>query len=124
MTIFRPPMYMADVFAIRHKPTGAFMPSRMFRAGSGRGWTHWDPNDATAGGYGGFDKNPRVFFTRKSANKALGAWLAGPWEKTRVDEGDWVTGYTTFDGPPVPFTPKVPRLSAEMEIVSLTLHEV
>jgi hypothetical protein len=112
-----------QVFAIRHKPNGAFMPARMFKSSSGRGWSHWDPFDVGGVGYGGFDRNPRIFFTKASAQRALAAWLAGPWERRTGTDGDWESGYYTVDMPPAPGKASTPRSKGDMEIVPFELRE-
>lgn len=108
-----------EVFAIRHKPTQAWMPTRMFKT-IGRGWSYWTPGDSSEG-LDGFDKNPRIFFTKQSARNALTAWLGGRWVQGKVREGDWETGYYTVDGDPAPTRPPVERKREDMEIVMLTL---
>lgn len=111
-----------EVFAIRHKPTQSWMPARMFKT-IGRGWSYWTPGD-TVEGLDGFDKNPRIFFTKRSAQNALGAWLNGRWEAQTGTDGDWETGYFTVDIGPAPMKPPVERKREDMEIVSLTLSGV
>jgi len=61
-----------NVYTIRHKATGKFMPARMSR-GSNRGWSHWEPTDDKLV----FDKSPRVFFSLKSAQNALVQYCLG-----------------------------------------------
>lgn len=104
-----------EVFAIRHKPTGAWMPHRMYRTSS-RGWSHWNPGLPTD--YPPHDTNPRIFFTLQSARNALTMWLQGAWKNTQ-------TQGTYFDPPedagPAPYKPPVERKRDEMEIVTLTL---
>jgi len=112
------------VFAIRHKPTGEFMPHRMYRTRE-RGWSHWVPGPEADGwaGANGYDKNPRLFFTLQSARNALTAWLQGPWKATVETDGDWETGYYDVPGTPAPTSPPAPRHRADMEIVTFTLSE-
>lgn len=104
------------VFVIRHKPTGKYMPSRMFRT-RGSGWSHWEPTE-TRPGYLPHDQNPRIFFSWKSASNALTMWLAGRWK----------TGHTSgsyFEPPestgPEPYAPDQPRQRDDMEIVEVEL---
>lgn len=61
-----------NVYALRHKPTGKFMPARMSR-GSARGWSHWEPTDDKHV----FDKSPRLFFTMKAAHNAMVQYCLG-----------------------------------------------
>jgi hypothetical protein len=107
------------VWSIRHKPTGAWMPSRMYRSG---GWSYWNPGYAHPE-YGvekPFDQNPRIFFTLQSARNSLTAWMQGQWESRQVTTVDWEgipDGYDdlTTNEPPVE------RKREDMEIVELEL---
>lgn len=106
------------VYAIRHKPTGAFMPARMFRT-HGRGWTHWIPEpEGKEYGLQGYDKNPRIFWTRRTANNAITMWLKGPMEQVNTGEG-WDQSSTLET-----VKPKVPRKSEEIELVLFNLVEL
>lgn len=109
------------VWAIKHKPTNTWMPSRIGR--SGRGWSHWNPGYVSPelGPEKYYDTNPRIFFTVQSVRNALTAWLQGAWERGTLQEGDWETGYYTVDGDPEPKAPPVPRCREDMEIVELEL---
>lgn len=71
-------------YAIRHRPSGAFMPAKMFRIASG-GFTWWEPGKE---GYEGHSKLPRLFPDRHAAAVALTMWLKGPAEKHYEDLGD------------------------------------
>lgn len=112
-------------YAIRHIPTGAFMPSRMFRSRGG-GWSNWIPQTPAPDGWrgcDGFDKNPRVFFTKRSVQNALTAWLMGVHRRETWSGHDWEgipdssDEHVIVDGP-------LPRLREEMEIVEFDLMEV
>lgn len=110
-----------QVFAIRHKPTQAWMPARMFKHGGG--WSHWEPEPVPEG-YGdmrGYDTNPRIFFTKQSVHNALSAWLQGAWAAQTKRDGDWETGYYQVDAGPAPEKPVNPRKREDMEIVTLEL---
>lgn len=70
-------------WVIRHKPTGALMPQKMFKGG--RGFTSWDPTKTQRGQ----SQAPRLFDSRRLANNARNRWLEGyymwqnygePWE--------------------------------------------
>lgn len=104
------------VYAIRHKPTGNWMPARMYRTARA-GWSNWEPAE-TRPGYLPHDPNPRVFFTAQSARNALTMWLLGAWKRGTYQEGDWETGYYTADGDPEPHKPDAPRNRDDMEIVA------
>lgn len=107
---------MWSVYVIRHKPTGKFMPCRMFRT-MNSGWSHWEPTE-TRPGYKPHDENPRIFFTLQSARNALTMWLAGAWVKGQT-QGNY------FEPPeetgPEPRRPEQPRQREDMEIIPLTL---
>ena len=72
------------VYAIKHTPTGKFMPLKFTRRGA-RGWSNWNP-----GVRDGFDTTPRIFKDHISALRALNAWLKGKWEfKVISGPGDY-----------------------------------
>lgn len=103
-----------NVYALRHKPTGKFMPVRMSR-GSARGWSHWEPTDDKDV----FDKSPRVFFTLKSAQNALVQYCLGV---HRRDAG-WDNHWEAPEYSDVTFldAPKVPRKREDFEIITYEL---
>ncbi len=94
------------VYAIRHKPSGRFMPYRR----NSRGASYDEPTADMAKG-----EMPRLFPTQDSARRTLVAWLQGIWK----DEY-----YDTIDGPdytgPAP-TKQPDRKKDDMEIIILTL---
>lgn len=109
------------VWVVKHKPTGEWMPARMNRQGRG-GWSWWIPGtvpDGLAGCSNGFDKNPRVFFTRVSAQRAASQWLRGPMATREHFQGSGYfeppESYTTVDLVEVPGIP--PRRPQDLEIV-------
>ena len=73
-----------QIFAIRHKPTGKFIPSKMSRNGGSRGWSHWSP-----GIRDGFGDAPRIFDSEIKAKRALSAWLRGEYEVNDYDYGHY-----------------------------------
>ena len=97
------------VYAIRHKPKGAFMPLKVFA--SGRGASYWEPTGFQ--GLGGWDKNPRIFYTLRSAQNALTAWLSNDRR-----------GETCSYGCRVCAGPAQPRKREDMEIVEFELTEI
>lgn len=110
-----------EVFAIRHIPTGEYMPNKMSRAGAG-GWSSWIPGPVLDGygGCDGYDKNPRIFFSLRSARNALTAWLMGVHSRsTGITDQGWDTE-DHYDEHIIE-APPVPRVRAEMEIVPLQL---
>lgn len=58
-------MVKLTAYAIRHKPTGKFIPP--IPRGQRRGGSWVEPEDG----------NPRIFFSEKSAKGFLSAWLQG-----------------------------------------------
>lgn len=103
------------VFAIRHVPTGEFMPARMSRNGFG-GWSWWREPNVTV-----FDKTPRIFPSKQGAQNALTAWLQGRWVTISVTSGGWEDPQE--DRVPVPEEPKIPRVREDMELVPLLLTD-
>lgn len=106
------------VYALRHKATGKFMPVRMYRT-SGAGWSFWNPYE-TRPGYLPHDQNPRLFFTKKSAQNAKSMW----------EKGEWIQRYsrpTLFDpseepiGPAAKMPAENPRQKDDLEIVEMRL---
>lgn len=111
-----PSRTVLQVFAIRHKPTGKWMPARV-NATAG-GWSYWNPtsDDVVR------DGNPRVFFTLRSAQNALTAWLMGEHSRKQGVHVDWEGIPDGYDDHVVN-APRAPRHRGEMEIVSFTLKE-
>ena len=97
-----------ELYAIFHRPTGKYMPARMFE-NSRAGWTWWEPTGAN--GYGGFDPEvPRLFTKKKSAIQAMGYWLNGNYNLK-------VTGHYDDWGPHMEITnPTIPRNPKDVEI--------
>ena len=54
------------LYAIRHDPSGCFLPARK----NGRGYSHDEPKSHT-------EAMPRLFFKEIEAKRALTAWLQG-----------------------------------------------
>lgn len=103
------------VYGIRHKPTGEFMPARMSRSSRG-GWSWWrEPNQKP------YDPTPRLFPTAAGARNALTAWMQGRWVNEETTHG-WEFPETEVCA--VPEATEVPRVRADMEIVTFTLAEV
>lgn len=103
-------------FAIKHLPTGQFMPARLFK--NGTGWTYWNPTDGAQKPY---DPTPRLFPTLRGAQNALSAWLQGEWQRVTGTDGDWETGYFDVDLGPAPNNPEIPRQRADMGIIECEL---
>jgi hypothetical protein len=93
------------LYAIRHKPTGAYLPMRWE---SRRGYSHDEPTPGAV---------PRLFKNEKAAKAALKAWLQGTWERSisQSYDGDYDEVLST--------TPQPSRHEDEMEIVELGLAD-
>lgn len=99
---------LATVYAIRHIPTGNFLPS-----GRGRGFTHDEPLPATS-------KPPRLFLSRRGAHLALKAWLEGEAKEIYSYDADFGNRETIG----VIYEPRPDRIPSEMEIVEVNLSIV
>lgn len=104
-----------QVFAIKHKPTGKWMPARLNKAPGG--WSYWDPTDDAPA----HDKNPRLFFTLRSAQNALTAWIMGEHRRESGTTYDWEGIPEGYDNHIID-EPKVPRSREQMEIVRMELR--
>lgn len=93
-----------EMFAIRHIPSGHYLPSGYGH--NGRGGTYQEPVPASV------DCLPRFFDNRKTAMRALQAWLRGIYESEREEYGTYWSKIT-----PVPS-----RKAEDMEIVPITLE--
>lgn len=86
------------------------------------GWSHWIPGPPLDGwaGCNGFDKNPRIFYSLRSAQRALTAWLMGLHSRST---GGGSSGWDADDfyDDHIVNAPPVPRVRAEMEILPLEL---
>lgn len=106
---------MKPLFAIKHKPTGFYLPEPLGRMG--RGGSHTEPVDCS-----GDNENPRLFVTKLGASRALSAWLQGKFNAERTWESDgegFGGGYYVDDLPSV--TPQPHRKKEEMEVVEFHL---
>ncbi len=92
-------------YAIKHIPTGGYLPSR-----ERRGHTHEEPKTGCV---------PRLFPKRSSAHLALVAWLKGDWKESHST--DSYTGEWDMD---VTIRPRPHRKAQEMIIVPIKLKEV
>lgn len=94
---------MTELYAIFHKPTGKYMPARMFKLARG-GWTWWEPTGAH--GLGGHEPEvPRLFKNKMAAKRAMYYWL----------KGNWYANYDTYQH--IKSTaPMNPRKSEDIEI--------
>jgi hypothetical protein len=92
-----------QLYAIRHKPTGGFLPPPKNR--NGRGGSHVEPEVGCV---------PRIFPTERAAKSALGQWLLGKFEHHWI--GDEFGGEEILTVVPQPH-----RKREEMEIVPVQL---
>lgn len=100
------------VYAIRHKGTGRFMPAQVHRTAGG--WSYWDPF-AVVPNYSPACSAPRLFFTKRSAQNALTAWLQGEWQR-EVRHASSMFEDDSWDEL-VPQAPIHSRYRVDMEIV-------
>lgn len=108
------------VYAIRHIPTGRFMPVPTGKNGSGS--SYWEPITESTTVYG--EPLPRLFPLRRSASSALTQWLRGRHEPLTEWEQDETFGssYQVTVGTDVRHDPS--RKADDMEIVAFELVEV
>ena len=99
------------LYAIKHTPTGAVMPQR-----AGAGHSYWEPTENNEG------KHPRLFFTLKSAQNALTAWLSGEWKREVGTNIDWEGNSEGYDELMVD-TPAIPRVRSDMAILVFKVAE-
>lgn len=98
--------YTVPLFAIRHKPTGNYLPRPLGR--EGRGGSHLEPVEPI----GTKETRPRFFETERAAKIFLATWLKG--KVVHLSDFDSYTGdyWESLDVVPVPS-----RKADEMEIV-------
>jgi hypothetical protein len=102
------------VYAIKHIPTGKFMPARMEGSRSGsRGWSHWVPEHQSSP-----EVLPRLWQTHQRAARALTAWLEGVFVYVVEHYGEY--GQET-DCVLQPTKPIIERKREDMVIVPMTL---
>jgi hypothetical protein len=107
---------MLKTYAIRHIPSGKWMPARL-NSSSG-GWSHWEPTTDEKP----YDSLPRLFATLRSAQNALSAWLNGKHYRRQGTYYDWEGIPDSYDELTVE-APEVSRVRSEMEIVPMLLKE-
>ena len=91
-------------YAIKHKPTGYYMPEIYAK----RGYTHTEPLAPSR-------STPRLFMSRAGAARALGNWLKGITSVTRTRGDGW-----EIDDDETWHTEHRPERKAEdMEIVAI-----
>jgi len=92
------------VYAIRHKPSGGYLP--MPRGRLGRGGSHTEPVIPD----GSIEKHPRLFPNERNAKNCLAAWLHGKY-----------FAYGEF-GEDIEIKPQPNRVREDMEIVPITIN--
>jgi hypothetical protein len=97
------------VFAIRHRPSGLFLPAANARGRvSQRGFTHREPSAGL----------PRLFLTELRAKAAMRCWLQGKWEND-YGKGDYYESPGELEGcSPRPCPDRKPE---DMEVVKLRI---
>lgn len=108
------------VYAIRHIPTGRFMPVPTGKNGSGS--SYWEPITESTAVYG--TQLPRLFPLRRSASSALTQWLRGRHvvvtERTHPDDG---FGQSWDEPVGTVVKPDPSRKADDMEIVAFEIVE-
>lgn len=103
---------MRSFFAIRHIPTGFFLPEPKGAMGRGGSWTEpTDPNK----------EDPRLFRSERSANSALTQWLRGKHKAIMGWDIDDCGGAIAEYQEGVDVIPVPGRKRDEMEIVPVYL---
>lgn len=98
------------VYAIRHIPTGHFLPMSFTR---GHRHSHDEPTPNCV---------PRLFPTKQSAQSALTQWLRGKWQNTISMESEgWE--YPSYPVQELEVRPVLSRKAKEMEIVVMHIEE-
>lgn len=94
-------------YAIKHKPTGLFMPQMR------GGFSYWEPK--------GKQLPPRLFATHRDAANALTCWVNGRYSRLLAteSEGPWGPTYEVVNGT-VP-EPDITRKRDDLQIVLLIL---
>ena len=105
-------MVKINLYAIRHKPTGGYLPAPQGRGG--RGGSHMEPMVFT-GNQGKYGVIPRVWATEKAAKAALWHWLQGKYVAYRY------SSYDDFEEE-IDVLPQPHRKEADMEIVPVTVE--
>lgn len=100
-------------YALRHKPTGKYMPARMTKAGRA-GWSWWDPASMHNSGVG---PQPRLFTTPIAVKNAAAMWLKGT--ASAVTSTDWESGHTEVEG--VAYDKVKGRKRDDLEIIEFEL---
>lgn len=104
-----------EFYAIYHKPTGKYMPARMFE-NSRAGWTWWEPTGAS--GLGGFDPAvPRLFTKKGSATQAMSYWLNGNYKLRVAGHYEDYSAYWERLNPELPRSPE----DVEIHVIRLTV---
>lgn len=94
---------IAQLWVIRHKPSGNYLPNPTFGNRKGRGGSHVEP-------VGTHIAQPRTFDSERSAKSALGHWLRGKVNCSRYKDDE------VYELIPVPH-----RKREEMEIIPVVL---
>jgi len=105
---------MQPVYAIKHIPTGHYLPEPTGR--SGRGGSHTEPVPADK-------ERPRLFYSELSAKRALTAWLQGKHVADMGYEYDEYSGSNHAYQEGVVVIPQAHRIREDMRIMTLALVE-
>lgn len=99
-----------EMWAIKHTPSGAFLPAP--RGRGGRGGTHVEIGD---------DGPPRLFDKEASAKSALRYWLDGAITVSQTSYGDPWEGYEYDEDRHL--EPKPHRVAEDMKVVRVAICE-
>lgn len=111
------------VYALRHKSTGLYMPSRMGRT-SRAGWSHWEPLWQHTPQHKPHDTNPRIFFSEKSARNAQAMWEAGAWGRVYEPLDFSIPNGFVEEVGLAPSRGIHPRAKGDLEIVLFSLNSM
>ena len=97
-----------EYWIVRHKTTNVVLPARV---------------QSTKFDFKYRDKRePRLFRAAHTAQACVRAWAAGVWHCVMEQEGDWESGYYSYQGTPAP-TPVAGRSADDLEGVRVTMME-
>lgn len=110
-------MASIEKYAIKHKPTGHYLPEPKGRMG--RGGSHVEPVKVIQGQLATY---PRMFPTKRGAENCLAQWLRGKHHAEYEYESDEPGGrqYRIDAGTSIEHVPT--RIREEMEVVTLVIE--
>lgn len=106
---------MKPLYAIKHKPTGFYLPEPTGR--QGRGSSHTEPTDPK-------EARPNLFPSELSARRCLIQWLRGKHTAYMNSEYDDMGGHLFYYQDGTEVQPQTHRKAEDMEIVEIQLLDV